>query len=127
MDDLHAERDYLTKRMLEVREVRRHADAIDAELSAVLVGSPAYGQIPMMRFAAWTEARRARLDAWLEERGTQLDHVDVELFVLAYAPPPPVWLVVWPLPVPWRLFTPWATLGALWDRLGAFVRRVGRP
>lgn len=100
--------EYLLRRRAEVRAIERRAAGIDAELTAALADPGAGGEINALHLAEWTEERRARLDAWVARTGLQLDHVEVELFVLAFAPSPPVWLVVWVEPVPWwRWLWPW--------------------
>jgi len=113
--DLIAERDYLRRRFVEAVDVRDRATRIVDELAACLADPGAYGQIPRHRFARWSEHRRGLLSAWLEERGEQLDHLEVELFVLAFAPVPPVLLVAWEAPR--RPATPWATVAAWWRSL----------
>jgi len=110
--DLIAERDYLRRRFVEAVDVRDRAIRIVDELAACLADPGAYGQIPRHRFARWSEHRRSLLSAWLEEREEQIDHLEVELFVLAYAPVPPVVLVVSEVPARWP--TPWATVAAWW-------------
>lgn len=76
---------------LEVRAIRDRATAIDEELTAALADPGASTPMNPLRLAEWIEGRRR-----------QLDHVDVELFVMAFEPAPPVWLVVWePRVLPW--------------------------
>lgn len=79
--------DYLTRRLAEARAIEADAAAKVAELEACLHGAP---PIDDLRFAEWVERRRM-----------ELEHIDVELFVLAFTPAPPVWLVMWAEPVPW--------------------------
>lgn len=112
-----ADRDYLHRRFLEVVDIRDRADRVAAELADCLAEPTSTGGIPPMRLARWTEARRAKLARWAEERDTQLEHVEVELFVLAFAAPPPVWLVIWCAPPSWWSYTPWRTLATWWRSL----------
>lgn len=111
-----ADRDYLYPRLLEVTDIRDRAALIAAELADCLAEPTSTGGIAPMRLARWTEARRAKLAKWAEDRDLQLEHVEVELFVLAFRAPPPVWLVIWCDPPRWWHYTPWRTLGALWRR-----------
>jgi hypothetical protein len=111
-----ADRDYLHRRFLEVTDIRDRAGLVASELADCLAEPTTTGGIPPMRLARWTEVRRAKLAAWIDERDTQIGHVEVELFVLAFAAPPPVWLVIWCEAPPWWSYTPWRTLAALWTR-----------
>jgi hypothetical protein len=88
--------EYLLRRRTEVRSIRDRATAIDAELTAALSDPGAAGEVNDLRFGEWVEARRR-----------QLEHIEVELFVLAYEAPPPVWLIVEPVRVRWWWPLPW--------------------
>lgn len=111
-----ADREYLHRRYREVADIRDRAVLVATELADCLAEPTTTGGIPPIRLAQWTEARRARLATWIEERGVQLEHVEIELFVMAFTAPPPVWLVIWCHPTPWWSYTPWGTLAALWRR-----------
>jgi hypothetical protein len=69
--------DYLLRRRTEVRAIRDRAEAIDRELTDALRDPGAAGEMDPIR-----------LDEWIEGRRRQLEHIDVELFVLAFAPKP---------------------------------------
>jgi len=89
---------YLSRRLGEVRQIAVEAREVEEEI--VLALSVATPNLPMnaLRWAEWVENRRKRLE-----------HIDVELFVLAFEAPPPVWLV-WREPVAppwWRGLWPW--------------------
>lgn len=110
MADPIEERLYLSRRRHEVRALRMRAQTIEDELTAALSDPGATIPMSPLRSSQWSAARREKLDTWLFDRRDQLDHIDVELFVYAFTPPPPVWFVVWPPPLfPWwRGLWPWA-------------------
>jgi hypothetical protein len=76
---------YLARRLHEVRGIRRRARGIERELTEAL--SDAGAGLPM---------NPLRLEAWIEGRQRQIEHVEVELLVFACRPRVPWWRRLWP-------------------------------
>ena len=77
---------YLARRLHEARAIEARAGAIVRELDEALSDPGAGLAMNPIRAAKWTVMRRGMLDEWVTRVGLQLDHVEVELLIFAFAP-----------------------------------------